>query len=122
MPDAPFNPRDVLDAAAASETGVTLQFKDGHHLVHYDGIDTWGTVAVSASEACRAFQIKLSAARRAEQKKLALSARVLNDMLRLTGWENIVTRTLDGNRLWVGVKTIAAFGIERINGMDGEGK
>ena len=99
MPDAPFNPRVVLDAAAMSETGVTLHFE--------------------TSEAVRAFQIKLSVARRAEQKKLALSVKKFQDMLNLTGWENIVTRTLESNRLWVGVKTLAAFGIARINGMNG---
>lgn len=102
MLDAPFNPRVVLDAAAMSETGVTLHFE--------------------SAEAARAFQIKLSAARRAEQKKLALSVRVLNDMLNLTGWENLVTRTFAGNRLWVGIRTHVAFGIERVNGMNGDGK
>ena len=98
--EPPFDPRTILDAAAGMDTGLTIHFK--------------------SAEERRAFQILLSATRRAEQKRLALSVRKWDDLLALTGWENIVTRSLDGCKLWVGIQTRDCFGIGRINGLNGD--
>ena len=98
MSDTPFDPRTILDVAATQESGLTLHFND---------------VA-----ACRAFQVLLSATRRTAQRKLATNINRWDDLLNLTGWENISTKTLEGCKLWVGVRTKTDFGISRINGMN----
>ena len=104
MPNEPlFDPTVVLNAAADAAEGVTLHFPGSNPI-----------------EDRRKFQMLLSATARAAQKRLALSVRVMDDLLATTGWENIRTKSLGKDKLLVYIPTRGSYGIGRINGLNGD--
>ena len=97
-----FDPIVVLNAAIARPEGVTLNF-----------------TGPDPGEDRRKLQQRLSAERKAAQKKLALAVRVWEDMRKTTGWELVRTKSIGERQLWVGVQSRDSFGVGRINGMNG---
>ncbi len=98
-----FDPIIVLNAAIARPEGITLEFTGDN-----------------PDDDRRRLQQRLSAERKAAQKKLALAVRVWSDMSKTTGWELIRTKSIGERQLWVGVQSRESFGIGRINGINGE--
>ena len=98
-----FDPIVVLNAAISRPEGVTLNF-----------------TGPDPVEDRRRFQQRLSAERKAAQKKLALAVRVWSDMSKTTGWELVRTKSIGERQLWVGVQSRDSFGVGRINGMNGD--